>query len=139
MLILYFNNNFQEEHRKVSRADSLKAVLWAQSSLRGEPKHSNISVIHEEITQQNSSDTIEKGIVNPPTKKQRPIARRSMKIFQSQKTLAIGTPSEVAMLNCAANLINVHKCRQEHEDVNKLINIFLILIINISLNLKIIF
>uniref|UniRef100_A0A1I8AYZ5 Cation_ATPase_N domain-containing protein n=1 Tax=Meloidogyne hapla TaxID=6305 RepID=A0A1I8AYZ5_MELHA len=107
----------KEDHRKVSRADSLKAVLWAQSSLRGEPKHFNVSTINEEITK--SPDLNEKGIENPQPKKQRPIAaKRSIKMSQSQKTpSAIGTPSEVAMLNYAAILINVHKCRQEYEDV----------------------
>ncbi|KAF7632326.1 Cation_ATPase_N domain-containing protein [Meloidogyne graminicola] len=106
----------KEQHRKVSRADSLKAVLWAQSSLRGEPKkHFNVSTINEENEfPQNSSDKIEKGLENSFQKKLRPIAKRSSNI---QKPTAIGTPSEVAMLNYAANLINVHKCRQEYEDV----------------------
>nr|CAD2198482.1 unnamed protein product [Meloidogyne enterolobii]CAD2205016.1 unnamed protein product [Meloidogyne enterolobii] len=111
----------KEEHRKVSRADSLKAVLWAQSSLRGEPKHFNVSTINEEeetIKSPISSDSIEKGIENSQQKKQhRPIAnKRSIKMSQKHST-AIGTPSEVAMLNYAATLINVHKCRQEYEDV----------------------
>uniref|UniRef100_A0A915MLN4 Uncharacterized protein n=1 Tax=Meloidogyne javanica TaxID=6303 RepID=A0A915MLN4_MELJA len=105
-----------EEHRKVNRADSLKAVLWAQSSLRGEPKHFNVSTINEEETIK-SHDTIEKGIENSQQKKQhRPIVnKRSIKMSQKHST-AIGTPSEVAMLNYAAILINVHKCRQEYED-----------------------
>ncbi|CAK5081638.1 unnamed protein product [Meloidogyne enterolobii] len=108
----------KEEHRKVSRADSLKAVLWAQSSLRGEPKHFNVSTINEEEETIKSPDTIEKGIENSQQKKQhRPIAnKRSIKMSQKHST-AIGTPSEVAMLNYAATLINVHKCRQEYEDV----------------------
>ena len=119
----------QEEHRKVSRADSLKAVLWAQSSLRGEPKHFNVSTINEEeetIKSPISSDSIEKGIENSQQKKQhRPIVnKRSIKMSQKHST-AIGTPSEVAMLNYAAILINVHKCRQEYEDANCLIKKYL--------------
>jgi len=53
----------------------------------------------------------------------------------SQKhSTAIGTPSEVAMLNYAATLINVHKCRQEYEDVlNYLINYLEINSLSLSL------
>uniref|UniRef100_A0A915P4S5 P-type ATPase n=1 Tax=Meloidogyne floridensis TaxID=298350 RepID=A0A915P4S5_9BILA len=118
-------NEMTEEHRKVNRADSLKAVLWAQSSLRGEPKHFNVSTINEEETIK-SHDTIEKGIENSQQKKQhRPIVnKRSIKMSQKHST-AIGTPSEVAMLNYAAILINVHKCRQEYEDANCLIKKYL--------------
>lgn len=40
-----------------------------------------------------------------------------------EKDEAIGTPSEVAMLNYANSLIDVHRCRQEHEDVSAILNI----------------
>ena len=45
------------------------------------------------------------------------LAKRPNARLEAKKEEAIGTPSEVAMLNYANALIDVHRSRLEHEDV----------------------